>query len=137
MDTVLLNEEDAALLRGGGLNDRKYCIDHFKRELTLFLEKQLNFYFREVTDIVQRYVEENDYEYLILMVRRYHLRYQHLYFFADLEFLDENYRSHLQKTLRDKMYQYDNELITYFNEMALGSDSMGEMSVNIKRLIEV
>ena len=137
MDTAFISEEDAALLRGGGLRDCKYCIDNFKRELTLFLEKQINCYFQEVSDVVQRYVEENDYEYLILMIRRYHLRYQHLYFFVEFDFLDENFRDHLQKTLRDKMSQYDNELITYFDEIAQGLDSMGEVSTNIKRLIEV
>lgn len=137
MDTAFIGEENAALLRGGSLTDCKYCIDNFKRELTLFLEKQINCYFQEVSSIVQRYVEENDYEYLILMIRRYHLRYQHLYFFAEFDFLDESFRADLQKTLRDKLYRYDNDLITYFNEIAQDLDSMGEVSTNIKRLIEV
>ena len=137
MDTALISEEDAALLKSGGLTDSKYCIDNFKRELTLFLEKQLERYFHEMDKAVQQYVEENDCEYLILMIRRYHLEYQRLYFFAELSFLEQSFRDDLKSTLKSKLYQYDNELIAYFNEIAEISDSMSEVSTNIKRLIEV
>lgn len=137
MDAALIGDEEAALLRGGGLKDCKYCIEYFKRELTLFLEKQIHCYFQEVSDVVRQYVEENDCEYLILMLRRYHLRYQHLYFFADFDFLNQDFKDSLQKTLREKLHQYDDELITYFNEIAPRLDAMGEISTTIKRLIEI
>ena len=137
LDGVLIKEEDAALFRSGGLKDSKYCIDNFKRELTRFLEKQIAQYFEELGRVVRRYVEENEYDYLILMIRRYHLRYHHLHFFSDLDFLDRDFRDHLQVTLNEKITRYDKELITYFNKLATVSDSMGEVSINIKRLIEV
>lgn len=137
MDTALISEEDAALLRDGILTDCNYSLDYYKRELTLFLEKQLRCFFREVDDVVQQYVEENDCEYLLLMIRRYHLRYQQLYFFADFAFLEEPFRAHLQKELSEKLLQYDRDLITYFDRLAQELDSMSEVSTNIERLIEV
>ena len=60
LDACLICEETAALLRCGRLKDYKYCIDHFKRELTQFMEKQIGCYFRELGETVQRYVEENE-----------------------------------------------------------------------------
>lgn len=136
-ETVLINEEGAALFRSGALPDQKYCIDNFKRELTVFLEKQINCYFREVNEAVREYVEENNYEYLMLMIRRYHVRYRYLYFFTEFDFLEEKFREHLKKSLDEKLREYYRELIAYFDELAVVSDSMGEVSVNIKRLIEV
>lgn len=136
-ETVLISEEGAELFKSGALTDKKYCIDYFEKELTVFLEKQINCYFREVNRAVSEYVEENNYEYLMLMIRRYHLRYRYLYFFTGLDFLDEKLREHLKKSLDEKLREYYGELIAYFDELAVVSDSMGEVSVNIKRLIEV
>ncbi len=135
MDTILIREEELILFQNGGLIDYR-CIDNFKRELTVFLEKQINCYFKEVSKLVQQYVEENDYEYLILMIRRYHLRYQYLYFFLGFEFLDNKFKEQLRNTLNDKLNRYDNELIIYCDKIAEVSVSMGEVSINIKRLID-
>lgn len=137
LDNILIREEDATLFRNGDLVDRKFCIVNFEREMTLFLEKQLTCYFKELSKLVQEYVEENDYEYLVLMIHRYHLRYRNLYFFLNFGFLDDKFKESMKKTLDDKLYRFDNELITYFNKVGEVSPSMGEMSINIKRLIEV
>ena len=137
MEESFVSEEDAVMLKGGGLEDRKYSVDNYKRELGYFLEKQVEFYFQDASKAVQAYVEENNYEYLILTIRRNHLKYKRLYFFSEYDFLDSKYKECLQESLKKKLYDFENELIVYFDKLALYTDSLSEVSTNIKRLIEV
>ncbi len=137
MDESFISEQDVGMLRDGGLEDRKYSADNYKRELGSFLEKQVQYYFQDASKAVQAYVEENNYEYLILTIRRNHLKYQRLYFFSEYDFLDSKFKDSLLESLKKKLYEFENELIVYFDKLALYTDSLSEVSTNIKRLIEV
>ena len=137
MGVSFISEEDAAMLKGGVLEDRKYSADNYKRELGAFLEKQIEYYFQDFGKAVQTYVEENNYEYLILIIRRNHLKYSRLYFFSKFDFLNDEFKESLQTSLKKKLYEFETELISYFDKLALYTDSLSEVSTNIKRLIEV
>ena len=115
----------------------QYSVDNYKRELGVFFEKQIEIYFQEASKAVQTYVEENNYEYLILTIRRNHLKYKRLYFFLEYDFLDDKFKQNLNESLKKKLYEFENELIVYFDKLALYTDSLSEVSTNIKRLIEV
>lgn len=137
MEESFISDQDVNMLKDGGLEDRKYSADNFKRELGAFFEKQVQHYFQDAGKAVQTYVEENNYEYLILTIRRNHLKYQRLYFFSEYDFLDSEFKVSLLKSLKTKLYEFENELIVYFDKLALYTDSLSEVSTNIKRLIEV
>ena len=137
MDAAFLGEQDSMLLRSGCLRDRKYCISNFKREMQAFLEKQVAYFFQDFSKAVERYVSENDEAYLLLIIRRYNLKYRRLYFFTQYDFLEQEYREKLMKAIEEKRKAFYVEMITYFDKIAMYTDSMCEVPINIKRLIEV
>ena len=135
--TAFLSEQDAKLLSEGILKDKKYCIENFEKELSAFLEKQLRAFFDQYSTVVRRYTEEGDFEYLILVVRRHYVQYRRLFFFEAWDFVGEAYKRDLSRTLRDKINTYHHDLVSYFDKLAVYADSMYEVSLSIKRLIEV
>ena len=137
LEGAFLSEADAALLRGGDLRDRKYSLESLQADLTAFSEKQLSFYIRAVSASVERYLGENDPEYLTLVLRRHHAARARLYFFEALEFLEKDYRRTLAERLSEKLDAFDRELIGYFDRAARYSAPMEDVARSVKRYVGV
>lgn len=132
-----IKAEDSAMLSGGELSDKKYSLDNFKRQLAAFLERQIGAFFASYTKEIETYVEENNCEYLMLIIRRNRKKYENLYFFRDFGFLDAKYKDNLISELDKKLDVFHRDLARYFNELSGYVDSMYEVSLTLKRLIEV
>ncbi len=137
MDTAFLSEQDADMLRTGCLKDSKYSIEPFKKEFTSFLEKQLAIFSREFGRAVQLHIEENDCDYLLLTIRRFTKKYERIFFFENFGFLPAPYRQEIIRQLKAKLHTYEEELVEYFDKLALYSASMSDVSLNVRRLMEV
>lgn len=133
----LLRAEDAALLSGGVLSDGKYTLQNFVPELRTFLERQVELFFGQYKREIQIGLDEGNCEYLLLVIRRHHLRYRNLLFFRELAFLDVCLRNDLSAELNEKLRQYHCDLLGYFKKLSDYTDSMYQVSVNIQRLMEV
>ena len=119
------------------MTDQKYSLTNFVPELRAFLETQAGHFFKQYKKEIQNGLDEGNCEYLLLVIRRYHARYQNLLFFEGLDFLDKSLRDALATELREKLTQYHLDLIGYFKKLSSYTDSMYQVSVNIQRLMEV
>lgn len=137
MDTAFLNEQDAEMLKNGCLKDCKYSLDNFKKELQFFLEKQILIFFRDFSKAIQIHIGEENSDYLLLLIRRYSLSYERLFFFESFEFLPLKYREETSRQLREKLYFFEKELMDYFDKISLYSASMYDVSLNIRRLVKM
>ncbi len=137
LNDFYLSEQDANMLKGGVLSDSKYSLEYFEHELSKFLSGQLEIFLQGFGKAVARYIEENNSEYLLLTVRRYKLEFERLFFFEDFGFLKQKYRDDLKKELKDKLTLIEKELITYLDKISIYSASMSDVSLNLRRMIEV
>ena len=135
--STYIKAQDSETFRTGALTDKKYSLDNFKRRLSEFLEIQLKAFFAAYTKEVEEHALEENCEYLILVIRRNMKKYKDLYFFESLDFLDAKYKEKLSSELDDKLKQFIKDLHRYFAEIEKYTDSMYEVSLNLKRLIEV
>lgn len=136
MDTAFLSEQDAIMLKSGCLKDSKYSVEYFKKGLEIFLEKQIAFFFRDFSKAIQVHVEENNSDYILLLIRRYTASYERLFFFEEYDFLPILYRKRITEQLKEKLRTFEEDLTSYFDRMSLYSASMYNVSINIRRLVE-
>ena len=133
---TLLQAPDAEMLSGGVLKDRKNSITVFKKDLSEFLEKQLGYFFEKYRREIATYTEENNCEYLMLVIRRCTATYENLFFFEDLEFLAKDWRAKVTKDLRQKMQQFRADLLAYFKKVGEYTDAMAQAAILIQRQMQ-
>ncbi len=137
LEDSFLSEADSVMLSGGDLTDKKYSIVNFENSLSGFLEKQIQMFFAKFSKDIEANIDEGNCEYMLLIIRRYNLKYNNLFFFENFAFLDAKYKNELVCELKGKLNSYNNDLLRYFSKISEYTDTMYEVTLGIKRLIEV
>ena len=85
----LMKDSDYDMFIEGGLQDKKYAEKLFESELSKFLEKQLQAFFAQYEEQIRAHVTPRDVDYINLIVRRNDKRFNTLFFFEKLNWLDK------------------------------------------------
>ena len=137
LDDSFLSEADSVMLSGGDLTDKKYSLVNFENRLSEFLEKQIKLFFAKFSKDIEANIDEGNCEYMLLVIRRYNLRFRDLFFFENFDFIEPKYKNGLSEELKSKLKSYNGDLLRYFNKISEYTDTMYEVTLGIKRLIEV
>ena len=129
-----ISEDDFLKLTDGGLEDAKYNLENFARELGRFLEKQFLLFSEKYRKAVTLGLDDGSAEYIILMIRRHTKEYENLFFFERMDFLDRKFRKTVADELREKLRKFNSELIEYFDKVAECVPSMSYVSLNLRRI---
>ena len=135
--TQVISESDYELFVQAELSDKKYSAKLYEGAITKFLEEQLQVFFAQYQKQIQQHSNINDVDYLNLVVRRNDKKFERLFFFEKLNWLDKKFKEKLSQQLTAKYKAFNIQLLEYFDKLKVYVESMSMVSVNLKRLLKL
>ena len=98
------------------------------------VKKQLNIFFSDFKNDVNKYTDENNSAYLEVVIRRYDLKYKNLFFFKELNFLASKFKEDITSQLFEKISVFYDVLFEHFKKLDDHSPSLEYLSIIVARL---